>query len=179
MSLVINSPPFEEKILVTSDFVLRSIDLLGLDSLVTNGIDVFPQHHAISYQDIVISVMNIPAPFLASKSSVHTLKHSRTTDHILSVPDFTESKCSVSALDVILAVVIGDQHVGPVSVVPVRVTNAPVDSCVLSLPQSVHVHRLLLGSALSCVQDHETDALVTNLTDITISLKNGVIHGSF
>lgn len=174
MSLAKNSPPFEAKFFVTSDLVLNSDGLLGLDSFVTHGIDVFPQHHAISYEDIVISAMDIPALLLASKPPVHTFKRSRTIDHGLSLPDFTESKRSVSA-------VIGDQRVGPMSAVCllVRVANAPVDSCVLSLSSSVRIHRSALESTLSCVRDHVSDALVTNLTGSLISLKNGVLLDSF
>ncbi len=55
---------------------------------------------------------------------------------------------------------------GPMSAVrlPVRVTNAPVDSCVFSLPDSVCVYRLALESTLFCIRDHVTDALGTKLT---------------
>ncbi len=49
LSLAKNSPPFGAKYLVTSDFVLNSDGLLGLDSLVTHGVDVSLQHHAVSY----------------------------------------------------------------------------------------------------------------------------------
>ena len=182
LSLTDHLPPFEAKFFVTPDFVLHSDGLLGLDSLVTHGIDVFPQLHAISYKDDVIPAMDISAPLLASKSPVCTSQRAYTTDHGSSLPDFTESKRSVSAVDVCSAVVIGDQRVSPMSAVrlPVRVANAPVDSCVLSLPDSVRVHHLALESTLSCVRaDNVTDALVTNLTGAPISLKNGVLLGSF
>ncbi len=41
LSLAKNSQPFESKFFVSSDFTLNSDGLLGLDSLVTHGIDVF------------------------------------------------------------------------------------------------------------------------------------------
>ena len=127
--------------------------------------------------------MDTPAPLLAFKSPVHTSQRSRFTNHASSLPDFTESKRSVSAVDVCSAVVISDKRVGSVSVVRLpllRVANAPVDPCVLSLPDSVRVRMLALESTLSCVRGGNiTDALVTSLTGALISLKSGVLLGSF
>ena len=72
LSLAKHVPPFEAEFFVTSDFALNSDGLLGLHSLINNGIDVFPCHYAISYENNLISAMDIPAPLLTSSPCVHS-----------------------------------------------------------------------------------------------------------
>ena len=63
---------------------------------------------------------------------------------------------------------------------PIRLSDAPVGSYVLSLPHTARVTSLALKGTLSTVRnDHISDALVTNITGTSITLKNGVLLGIF
>ncbi len=61
-----------------------------------------------------------------------------------------------------------------------RVPDAPIGSLILSVPDSMRVHRLELEGTLSTVRSHHlTDALVTTLTGAPITFKAGLHLGSF
>ncbi len=82
----------------------------------------------------------------------------------------------------VAAVLIGDQYIGPCSAarLPVRIREASVGSSVLSLPDSMKVSRLSLESTLSSVDAHHVIyALFTNTSGATITLKQGVLPGTF
>ncbi len=87
-----------------------------------------------------------------------------------------------SELWAVSAIVIGDQYILPscVTRLSVRLRNAPVGSHVISTPESMHIHCLCLESTLSAVHaEHISDALVRNKTGSSITLKDGVLLGTF
>lgn len=107
--------------------------------------------------------------------------HNSSSSQSNLAPSSPESKRSVSS-DCCAAVIVGDQFIGPTSAtkVPVRVLHAPVGACVISHPDSACLQRLALEGTLSTMPGgHITDALVTNLTGSSITLKDGVHLGSF
>lgn len=80
------------------------------------------------------------------------------------------------------AVVIGNQYIGPTSAarLSVRLKGASVSSCVVSLPDSVRIHRLALEGTLSSVNDcNICDTLVTNATGSPITPTDGAFLGNF
>ncbi len=82
----------------------------------------------------------------------------------------------------VAAVVTGDQYIGPCSAVsvPLRLRDAPPDSVVLFLPDSMEVGRLSLEITLSSIDAHHvTHALVSNASGAPITLKQVVLLGNF
>ena len=163
---------------VTSQFALSSDGLLGLHTLTTKVVDIFPNRRAILHKDVFYSSMEIPVPLL----TLPTDSSSPPVDVAVPRPCPADSKLSVSATSLCAAVVVGDQYIRPScsTIVPVRLSNAPAGSSVLSLPDTVRVHRLALESTLSLVNDDSiTHALVTNVTGSPFSLRGGTTFASF
>ncbi len=110
------------------------------------------------------------------------MKRDCTTVSPAPLPSSSEGKRSPSEQSSVSAIVIGDQYIGPscATKFSVRLTNAPVGSHVISIPESMRLHRLCLESTLSTVRtDHISDALVTNKTGSPIHLKDGVTLGTY
>ena len=188
---------FEVKFYVVTNFILQCDALFGYDELVKHDISIFPRYHAVSHKGFMhyacnslVSILTVASPRVHFEQSCQlasdkTLlpQRTQTASSLQSnlAPSSPESKSSVST-DCCAAVIIGDQFVGPTSAtkVPVRVLRAPVGACVISHPDSVRLQRLALEGTLSTMRSgHITDALVTNLTGSSITLKDGVHLGSF
>ena len=183
ISLAPSSEVFNIQFYVTPEFALPCDGLLGLDSLIAHDISVHPKRRAIFAGECFHPAMDVNFPFLSSIASTSLDdKASHTPVSSAPLPCSPEEKSSSSAPKLISAIVVGDQHIGPTSAtrLPVRLANAPVGSLVISTPESMRVHRLSLESTLSLVRtDHISDALVTNTTGAPITLKNGVLLGTF
>lgn len=188
---------FDVKFYVVTNFVLNCDALFGYDELVKHDISIHPRYHAVSYNGFMYYASDSPVSVLSVASRrVHfeqsclpafdeALLPQRTQTSSSSqsnlAPSSPESKRSVSS-DSCVAVIVGDQFIGPTSAtkVPVRVLNAPVGASVISHPDSARIQRLALEGTLSVMRSgHITDALVTNLTGSSITLKDGVHLGSF
>ncbi len=155
-----------------------SCDGLSYDSLLSDGIDVFPSRIAISWRDRFFPTMTDSVPLL----TVNAVPTSSVALDSGPPPSLVEGKSSLSAPQRIAAVVIGDQYVGPCSAVsiPVRIHDAPAGSDVLSVPDSMKVSRVSLESTLSSVDAHHiTHALVSNASGAPVNLKQGVLLGHF
>ena len=183
ISLAPDSEVFNIQFYVTPHFALPCDGLIGIDALISHDISVHPKRRAIHSGDCFHPAMDVPFPFLSSIAST-TANDTRLCTPMSSapLPRSSEEKRSSSASRVISAIVVGDQHIGPTCAtrLPVRLTDAPVGSHILSTPESMRVHRLSLESTLSTVRnDHISDALVTNTTGSPITLKHGVTLGTF
>ncbi len=179
VTLAPSSEAFNVEFFVLKEFAMPCDGLLGLDSLVTHNIDVFPNRHAISRRQHSHLAMTVSSPLLSVASI-----DSRLATPADSAPPSSpmEGKPSPSTTRPVAAVVIGDQYIGPSSAarLPVRLRDASVGSAVLSLPDSMNVKRLSLESTLSTVlTDHVTHALVSNTSGAPITLKHGVLLGTF
>ncbi len=116
-----------------------------------------------------------------ASTSVTTQRHA-TFASPAPLPGSSVEKRSSFEMWTVSAVVIGDQHIGPScgARLSVRLKNAPVGRHVISAPDFMRVHRLSLESTLSTVRaDHISDALVTNKTGSSITLKNGVLLATY
>ena len=171
------------KFQVISEFALSCDGLIGLDSLCTHNIDVHPSMNAIFTEEALTTAMQQPVPLLTPvpHTTVNTVQEACS----MTTPEQVVSEGSQSAVPSscpLQAVVIGDQHIGPTTAsrLSVRLKGATVGSCVLSLPDTVRVHRLALEGTLSTVSNsHTCDTLVTNLTGSPITLKDGTLLGNF
>lgn len=171
------------KFYVTSDFALSCDGLLGFHSLCTHNIDVFPNMHAIFTENASYPAMQTPSPLLkpASYTSVSTIQEACPSTNVHQVV-MDGSQRAVPSTCPLQAVVIGDQYIGPTSAVrfSVRLKGASVGNCVVSLPDSVRIHRLALEGTLSTVREgNMCDALVSNVSGSPITLKDGVFLGNF
>ncbi len=168
---------------IVLEFALPCDGLLGFDSLCTHNIDVYPNKHAIFSEDNLIQAMHQPQPLLRHVS--HTSHNTSQVACSLTTPQQVVTKDSQSAVSSscpLQAIVIGDQYIGPTSAsrLSVRLKHAPVGSCVVSLPDTVRIHRLALEGTLSVVREGNiSDALVTNVTGSSITLKDGTLLGNF
>ena len=183
VSLAPDSEVFNIPFHVTPQFDLPCDGLLGLDALTAHDITVHPKRRAIHSNECFYPVMDVNFPLLSSIASIPS-DDTRLCTPTGSTPSSgsSEEKSSSSGPRVISAIVVGDQRIGPTCAtrLSVRLTNAPVGSCVLSTPESMRIHRLSLESTLSTVRDgHLSDALVTNVTGSPITLKHGVNLGTF
>ena len=188
---------FDVKFYVVTNFVLNCDALFGYDELVHHQISIYPHYHAVSRNGFMHYALDSPVSILTvSSPRVHFETSSLPATDVPLLPQRTqmssprqcnlvpvssESKRSVS-LDNCAAVIVGDQFIGPTSAtkVPVRILHAPVGTNVISQPDSMRIQRLAFEGTLSTVRtDHVTDALVTNLTGSSITLKDGVHLGSF
>ena len=168
---------------VTSAFALQCDGLLGLESLVTHNIDIFPQRRAIVHNGTPYVAMNKPNPLLLTPSRLQPapntpLPGNHDPPHVHTL----ESRRSGPSGRICAAVIVGDQVVEPMCAValPVRVSDASLGSDVLSLPDSMRVQRLALEGTLSTIREgHVTDALVTNTTGSPFTLKDGCHLGAF
>ncbi len=98
------------------------------------------------------------------------------------LPGSSEEKSSSSEPWAASVVVIGDQYIGPscATRLSFRIKNAPVGNHVISTHEYMRIHRLFLESTLSAVHpDHIIDALVTNKTGFSVTLKDGVLLFTF
>ncbi len=175
VTLAPNLESFHVQFYVTKKFAMPCDGLLGLDSLVLHNIDVFPKRHAIFRQEYFHPAMTVSVPLL----SVASLPASWDSTSTLSP---VKENSSSSTPRPVAAVLIGDQYIGPCSAgrLPVRFREASVGSSLLSLPDSMKVSRLSLESTLSSVDAHHvTHALVTNTSGASITLKQGVLLGTF
>ncbi|XP_045109084.1 uncharacterized protein LOC123503403 [Portunus trituberculatus] len=188
---------FDVKFFVVTNFVLNCDALFDYDELVKHDITIFPRYHAVSHNvfmyyasDSPVSVLTVASLHVHFEQSClpafdEALLLQRTQNPLSPqsnlAPSSPESKRSVS-LDCCAAVIVGDQFIGPTSAtkVPVRVLRAPVSACVISHPDSARIQRLAVEGTLSTMRcGHLNDALVTNLTGSSITLKDGVHLGSF
>ncbi len=175
VTLAPNLVAFNVQFYVIKEFVMPCDGLLGFDSLVLHNIDIFPKRHAISRQECFHPAMTVFVPLLSVASLAASLDSTSTLSPV-------KGNSSPSTPRPVAAVLIGDQYIGPCSAarLPVRVREASVGSSVLSLPDSMKVSRLSLDSTLSSVDVHHvTHALVTNTSGAPITLKQGVLLGTF
>ncbi len=162
---------------VSKEFVMPC-DSLGQDSLISQSVDVFLSRHAVSWRNCFIPALTDSMPLL----TIHTVDKSTVGLDSGPMSSPVEGKRSPSAPRPVAAVVIGNQYIGLCSAVsvPLRLRDAPPDSVVLSLPDSLKVSRLSLESTLSSVDAHHvTHALVSNASGAPITLKQGVLLGNF
>ena len=188
---------FDVKFYVVTNFVLNCDALLGYVELANHDISIYPRYQAVSYNGIMyyasdspVTVLTVTSPRVHFEQSCPPAfdeallpQRTQTSSSPQSnlAPSSQESKRSVSS-DCCAAVIVGNQFIGPTSAtkVPVRVLQAPVGACVISHPDSARIQRLALEGTLSTVRSgHITDALVTNLTGSSLTLKDGVHLGSF
>ena len=176
---------------IVTDFALKCDALLGFDELARHDISLHPRYQAFSHKGAMYYAPDNPTSVLSvtsrrahfEQSPLPRVETACPVSHgdSASVSDNVESKRSIST-DLCAATVIGDQYIGPTCAhrVPVRVSQAPVGSCVVSHPDSIRVQRLAFEGTLSTVRDaHVTEALVTNLSGCSVTLKDGVHLGSF
>ncbi len=128
--------------------------------------------------------MGINFPFLSPVASITPRDDQRLSTPASSapLPGSSEEKSSSSEQCSVSAVVIGDQYIGPscATRLSVHLNNAPVGSHVISTPESMRIHRLCIESTLPAVPvDHISDSLVTNKTGSSVTLKDGVLLGTF
>ncbi len=179
VTLAPSSEVFNVEFYVIKQFAMPCDGLLGLDSLIAHNLDVFPNKRALSRGNCFHYSMTDSAPLLSVASVDPRLATPTDPAPTLSP---REEKRSSSSTRLVAAVLLGDQYIGPSSVVrlPVCLSDAPVGSQVLSLPDSMRIHRLSLESTLSTVRpDHVADALVTNTTGAPLTLKQGVHLGTY
>lgn len=195
-----DSNSFSDTFYVTEDFALECDGILGLNSLISNSLDLYPRRRELSVNGFFLQAMDSPTPLLSRVvhpmdvvpdtfvHAVHAVSQSSEqatpvcAPAAVSTSGTVESKSSVSTPCQVSAVLIGDQYVGPTSAarLSVRLKDAPVGSSVLSLPDTARVKRLAFESTLCTVRDdHITDVLVTNTTGSPVQLKDGVHLGSF
>ncbi len=182
ISLAPNSDIFNIQFFVTSQFALPSDGLLGLDSLVAHDISVHPKRRAVFSSECFYPAMDVNFPFLPSIATTSDKKRLSTTVSPAPLPSSSEGKRSPSERSSVSAIVIGDQYIGPscATKFSFRLTNALAGSHVISIPESMRLHRLCLESTLSTVRtDHISDALVTNKGGSPIHLKDGVTLGTY
>ncbi len=165
-------------------FALHCDGLLGLDSLIAHDISVHPKRRAILSDKCFHPAMDVNYPFLSSISFITPCVDQRLSTYVTPapLPGSSEEKSSSSELCAVSAVVNGDQYIGPscATRLSVRLKNAPVGSHVISTPESMLIHHLCLESTLSAVHsDHISDAIVTNKTGSSITLKDGVLLDTF
>ena len=143
-----NSSVISLKFHVISEFALSCDGLLGLDSLSTHNIDVYPSMNAIFTKETFQTAMQPPSPLLTPVcttlvNTVQVACSSTTPQQVV-----TEgSQSAVASSCPLQATVVGDQYIGPTSAsrLSVCLKDAPVGSCVLSLPDTVRVQRLSLA----------------------------------
>ena len=175
---------------IVSNFFLQCDALLGFDVLADNNISLHPKHQALSYGDELFYATPNPKSILSvNKKRVHFEQSPlpRVTDSSLKRQQAVSatavvSQCSNASQLMCNAVVVGDQYINPTSacVLTVRIKDAPIGSHVISHPDSSKVKRLAVEGTLSSIRkDHLTSALVTNLTGSSITLKDGVLLGTF
>lgn len=175
---------------IASNFILKCDALLGFDELAKHNISLFPKYQALNYNDVTYYATDHPVSVLTVKSRHAHFESSPHSRGDVSVPPPSlsdsssnpkESKLSDPDTDY-AAVVVGDQYIRPTCAqrITVRIRKAPVGSSVVSQPDSVRIKRLALESTLCSVRDDNmTDALVTNLTGSSVTIKNGAHLGSF
>ena len=177
---------------IVTDFALKCDALLGFDELARHDISLHPRYQAFSHNGTMYYAPDNPKSVLSvtsrrahfEQSPLPRVETACPVSHgdSASVSDSVMSKRSVSSTVLCAAVVIGDQYIRASCSqrVSVRVSQAPVGSCVVSYPESVRVQRLALEGTLSKIRDdHVTDALVTNCSGCSVTLKDGVHLGSF
>ena len=176
---------------IVTNFFLQCDALIGFDVLADNDISLHPKHQALSYGDELFYATPTPKSILTVTSKRAHFEQSplpRVNESPLQgqqpalLANAVHSTCSVSTPGMCAAVVVGDQYISPASacIISVRIKEAPVDSLVVSHPDTSKVKRLALEGTLSSVRkDHITFALVTNLTGSSITLRDGLNLGSF
>ncbi len=180
ISLAPNSKIFNIQFHVTPQFALPCDGLLGLDSLIAPNISVHTKRPVIFSDESFHPAKDVNFPLLLSIASI-----TPHDDQRLSIPassGSSEEKSSSSELWAVSAVVIGDQYIGPLCATRLsfHLKKAPVGSHVIFIPETMCIHHLCLESTLSAVHaDHISDALVTNKTGSSITLKDGVLLGTF
>ncbi|KAK3878420.1 hypothetical protein Pcinc_017004 [Petrolisthes cinctipes] len=166
------SPPTSSSMDSTrTNFALSCDGLLGLDSLCTHNIDVFPNMHVNFTEKIFHPAMQTPTPLLkpAPPNSVNTIQVicSLTNQKQVVLEGWQRAVPSPCPLQ---AVVIGKQHIGSTFVARLSVR----------LKDTVRIHRLALEGTLSTVREGNIcDTLITNVTGSPIALKDGVFLGIF
>ncbi len=180
--LALNSDIFNIQFFLTPQFALPCDGLLDLDSLVAHDISIHSKRRAIFSNECFHPAMDVNFPFLPSITTTSSdKKRLSTTVSPAPLPSSSEGKRSPSERSSVSAIVIGD-NIGPscATKFSVRLTNAPVGSHVISIPESMRLHRLCLESTISTVRtDHISDVLVTNEIGSLIHLKYGVALGTY
>ena len=152
-----DAPTLRITFYITSHLALPCDGLLGLDAMLVHGITFNPGRGHITCKGRKFPVLDESRSFLSPSPTA--------------IPLLSAS-----------AILIGNHLLPPSSVVrlPVRLSDLPTGSTVMSSPSTMKVKRLALESTLSTVSDdHRSVALVTNPTGASVHLKNGVNLGSF
>ncbi len=161
-----SSQYFSESFYVTEDFALDCDGILGLNSLVSHCLDLYPWRRVLSIDGCVLNAMNSPTPllsrvhsplnvilepFVRAVQAVSQSSEQATPAHAsvaLPLSGSVDSKSSVSTPCIASAALIGDQHVGPTNAArfSVRLKDATIGSSVLSLPETARVKQLAFES---------------------------------
>ncbi len=168
---------------VIPQFALPCDGILDLDSLVAHDISGHPKRRAIFSNECFHPAMDVNFPFLPAIATTSSdEKRLSTTVSPATLPCSSEEKRLPSERCSVSAIVIGDQYIGPscATKFSVRLTNDPLGSHFISVPESMCLHRLCLESTLSTVRtDHISDALVINKTGSPVHLKDSDTLGTY
>ena len=187
ISLIKGVPVIRMDFYVAANFHLPADGILGLPTMKTNRIDIYPDRNIVTYLGKQLQALESSRP-LASRTfrSVRRESDSRHTDTeagaSLTVPSVYASRKIPSTpveWKTVKATVVGDHEI-PDRVamhIPVAVPDAPIDGDIcISGPGKLN--RLAIESTLSTVREnHRTCALVVNTTGGPVRIRSGVYIG--